>query len=352
MCPDTIVSLQHCATPSTKVIAIHVTDLLMFDSALTYTIYTTNMKNKDIRCLISLFTALLFLTTSLVVACAQPKPSPPITPSNPPPTQPAPVSENQTPEEAPPANEADNEEQWYAIGNFSSKGNYQISTFRVYGTELRITWTIDTEYPESAALDLIIYFSPSGSIWKTATFKGGNSGEIIYIVGPGGNRDFSISVMARNLLNWTITLEDNAPAINYSPILISYIHYKGTVYPPAQEDGCCTYERVEPDEYVVIKNLSEDYHDISGWVLKNISRPTIPSFTFPRFMPVLLAPGEIIRVYTDEYNSETGGFSFYYGAGDIWRNDKPDIAILYDSQGYEISRKSYAVPTEINEAGE
>lgn len=323
----------------------------MLDSAVTYTIYTNNMKNKDIRCLIS-FTALLFLTTSLVAACAQPTPSPPIIPSIPPPTQPEtqppPVSENQTPEEAPPANEASNEENWYAIGNFSRKGNYQIPAFRVYGTELRITWTMDTEHPESAALDLIIYFSPSGSIWKTATFKGGNSGDIIYLVGPGGNRDFSISVMARNLLHWTITLEDNAPAIIYSPIEITHISYKGTVYPPNWDD-CCSPELVEPDEYVVIKNLSENPVNMGGWVLKNISKPS-PHFTFPNHF--VAEPGQIIRVYTDEYHFETGGFSFYYVHGDIWSNDNPDIAVLYDAQGYEISRKSYAIPMEINEASE
>ncbi len=303
------------------------------------------MKNKAIRYLIS-FTVLLFLTTNLVVACAQPNPSPPPTPPKPPPTQPPAVSENQTPEEAPPVNEVGNEEKWYTIGTFSGERNDTIPTFRIYGTELRITWTIDTEYPESAALDLIVYFSPSGSIWQTATLKGGSSGDITYRVEPGGNRDFLIKVTARNLKYWTITLEDNAPATNLSPIKITLVHYNGTVYPPMPEAACCTYERVEPDEYVVIKNLSEDYHDISGWTLKNISRPTIPSFTFPRFMPVLLVPGEIIRVYTDEYNAETGGFSFYYGTGNIWRNDKPDIAVLYDARGNEVSRKSYAVQTE------
>ena len=306
------------------------------------------MKSSAIRCL-TLFTLVLLLTLGLVSACAQLKPSPPPTQPKPPSTQPPAVSENQTPavsenqtpEEAPPVNEAGNEAKWYTIGTFSSKGNDSIPPFRIYGTELRITWTIDTEYPESAALDLIVYFSPSGSIWKTATFKDSSSGDIIYLVEPGGNRDFSIKVMARNLLYWTITLGDNAPVITSSPIKITYIHYKGTVYPPNQET-CCCYERVEPDEYVVIKNLSENPVKMGGWVLKNISKPS-PHFTFPSHF--IADPGEIIRVYTDEYHLETGGFCFYYIQGDIWSNDKPDIAVLYDAQGYEVSRKSYAVPT-------
>ncbi|MBM4446280.1 MAG: lamin tail domain-containing protein [Chloroflexi bacterium] len=119
------------------------------------------------------------------------------------------------------------------------------------------------------------------------------------------------------------------------------------VYPRDSAKGIC-YERVEPDEYVVIKNISECYVDISGWVLKNRNK-IYPSFTFPS---CVLIPGEIIRVYTDEFNPETGGFSFYYGPGDIWSNNKPDIAVLYDAQGNEVSRKSYTVPTKINEASQ
>ncbi|OGN93379.1 MAG: hypothetical protein A2Z75_08790 [Chloroflexi bacterium RBG_13_50_10] len=102
------------------------------------------------------------------------------------------------------------------------------------------------------------------------------------------------------------------------------------------------YETGELDEYVVIKNLSESPVKIGGWVLKNISKPS-PKFTFPDYT---LAPGEIIRVYTDEYNLETGGFCFYYGHGDIWSNDNPDIAVLYDAYGNEVCRTTYAISTE------
>jgi len=118
---------------------------------------------------------------------------------------------------------------------------------------------------------------------------------------------------------------------------------------PTDPENCICYERVEPDEYVVIKNLGECYVDVSGWVLKNLNK-IYPKFTFPSHQSVMLPPGEIIRVYTNEFHPETGGLSFYYGPGDIWSNDKPDIAVLYDAEGNEVSRKSYLVPMELNEA--
>ena len=307
------------------------------------------MKNGAIKYFIS-FTVLLLLTLNFVMACAQPQTSPPhIIPPKPATTVPPAITENQTPEESPSVDDTINEEKWYTIGTFSGDGNYTIPPFHIYGTEWRITWTIDAQDIEAAALDLLIQFnSPSGSIWKTITFKGSDSGNIIYLVEPEDNRDFFIKLIARSLQYWTITLEDNAPVETSHPVQISYIHYKGTFYPPDPEHGFC-YKRVEPDEYVVIKNLSEDDQDMGGWVLKNISKPS-PSFKFPSFPPYILAPGGIIRVYTDEYHPETGGLTFYYGHGDIWSNNQSDIAVLYDAHGKEISRKSYTVPMGINEA--
>jgi len=307
------------------------------------------MKSKAVKYLIS-FTVLLFLALNLVV-CAKPNPSPSLTPPKPPPTQPPTATENQPPEEAPPIDEAKNEEEWYAVETFSGEVDATTPTFHIYGTEWRITWIIDAEDPAAAIFKLAIY--PENvpyAIWETVSNAGSSSGEVNYFLSLQDKRDFLINVTAQNLRRWTIIIEDNAPGPNPSPIKITYIHYKGTVYPATPETGC--YKRVEPDEYVVIKNLSECYQDITGWVLKNISRPTFPSFTFPRFIPVLLPPGGIIRVYTDEYNPETGGFSFYYGTGDMWSNDKSNTAVLYDARGNEVSRKSYAVPTKTNEASE
>ena len=109
---------------------------------------------------------------------------------------------------------------------------------------------------------------------------------------------------------------------------------------PDVQITCIFYDglvpRVESDEYVEITNLGDQAQDLAGWVLKDISEG-YPSFTFPSYT---LAPGKSIRVYTNEYHPEWGGFSFEYGQA-IWNNSEPDVAVLYNNQGNEISRESY-----------
>ncbi|MFC2050504.1 hypothetical protein ACFLTN_04955 [Chloroflexota bacterium] len=322
------------------------------------------MKKEAIRYLIP-FTVLPLLTLSLVVACAQPNAILLPTLPEPSPTPPPAVSDNQTPEEPPPVSEAKDEEVWYTTGTFSGTGNDTIPSFHIYGTEWRITWTIDAESPETANFELLIYCEDAPyAIWQTVYNSSGSSGEANYILFPGDRRDFFIKVTAKNLRQWSIIVEDNASAATSYPVRITYIRYKGTVHPTDPEQ-CICYERVEPDEYVVIKNLGECYVDVTGWVLKNMNK-LYPSFTFPS---CVMIPGGIIRVYTDEVHSETGGYrfcyasgtgyvfieptgglSFSYGPGDIWSNDNPDIAVLYDAEGNEVSRKSYAIPVKLNEA--
>lgn len=94
--------------------------------------------------------------------------------------------------------------------------------------------------------------------------------------------------------------------------------------------------RVESDEYVEITNLGDQPQELTDCVLMDIS-DDYPSFVFPFY---ILAPGKSIRVYTNEYHPEWGGFSFEYPQA-IWNNTEPDIAVLYDNQNREVSRKSY-----------
>ena len=107
-------------------------------------------------------------------------------------------------------------------------------------------------------------------------------------------------------------------------VKITYMFYDGLVF------------RVESDEYVEITNLGDQAQDLVGWELKDISEG-YPSFTFPSY---ILAPGKSVRVYTDEYHPEWGGFSFEYSRA-VWNNSEPDIAALYNREGKEVSRKSY-----------
>jgi len=133
---------------------------------------------------------------------------------------------------------------------------------------------------------------------------------------------------------YTLQLEKQAPpcsppvisptAPEASNVRITRIFYDGII------------PRVESDEYVEITNLGTEPQDLTSWMLKDISEG-YPSFTFPHY---ILEPSATIRVYTDEIHPEWGGFSFDYGKA-IWNNTEPDMAALYNTQGQEISRKSY-----------
>ena len=303
----------------------------------------------------------ILLLASLVVACGQtaPEAATLALPTSPPPAAPT-STENQPPEQPPPVDEAADGEEGNMVETFTGEGNETTPPFHVSGSEWQITWTIDTEHPENATLNLVIYCQDKPyAIWQTVSHQGGASGDVTYFIPLEANRDFFIKVIAQNLRGWAITVKDNHAEASACPVQITDIHYRGTVYPPDPENYIC-FERVEPDEYVVIKNLGDCYQDMSGWVLKNITRG-FPSFTFPSGS--VLSPGQIIRVYTDEVYPECEEwrefgtktphcthfsplwFTFYYGPGDIWDNEEPNAAVLYNSRGEEVSRKSYTVPT-------
>ena len=114
------------------------------------------------------------------------------------------------------------------------------------------------------------------------------------------------------------------PTTGAPNVQIECIFYDGLVY------------RVESDEYVQITNFGNAPQNLAGWKLVDISEG-YPSFTFPSY---ILEPGASVRVYTNEYHPEWGGFSFGFGKA-VWNNKHPDVAALYNAQGQEVSRKSY-----------
>jgi len=96
---------------------------------------------------------------------------------------------------------------------------------------------------------------------------------------------------------------------------------------------------VEADEYVEITNLSDQHQVMGGWVLKNITKGN-PVFIFPDNFT--LGPEDKILIYTYKVHTP-GNFSFYYSPGDIWNDKEPDTAVLYNSMGEEVSRRSYEI---------
>ena len=157
---------------------------------------------------------------------------------------------------------------------------------------------------------------------------------------------------------------------------IMMVHNRGTL----TKIGCCNPLFYELDEFVVIRNRGTTSQDISGWSLTNITRG-YPTFRFPTLFPCIpysilsaegdpityatepldetpmkpaegqqglpvpctLYPGQTVLVYTDEVHCSTGGFSFNWAQGNIWNNEVPDTAVLYNSAGEEVSRRSYTV---------
>ena len=94
--------------------------------------------------------------------------------------------------------------------------------------------------------------------------------------------------------------------------------------------------RSEADEYVQITNQGPAPQDMAGWVLIDVDEG-FPSFVFPSFT---LMPEQTIRVYTNEVHPEWGGFSFGSGRA-VWSNSSPDVAVLYDQSGAQVSERSY-----------
>lgn len=113
------------------------------------------------------------------------------------------------------------------------------------------------------------------------------------------------------------------PAASPASVAITRVHYKGTV------------KGTQSDEYAEISNFSDVEIDMSGWTLD--ADGTRQTYTFPPGTQI--APGQVIRVYTDEVHPATGGFKFGIRRA-IW-NDLGDRARLRDASGAIVSAFAY-----------
>ena len=305
------------------------------------------------------------LACSIMVACAQSAESPLTTATPQLPTN----IENQAPAEASPPEETTNETEWSTVQIFTGRESETTPPFHISGTEWRVIWTADIQYPEYAVFDILVYPQDKpGMLTKRVSYSEGTSGDTVYIYD--GGCDYYLKVIAANLSNWAMTVEDYAEQKFTSPFRITKINYKGMNYPNYEgvdysDNEGASLRIVESDEYVEIKNLSDSPQNIAGWRLKNLTKGG-PAFIFPTSLPCscewygnfedcikncypsrpcVIEPHESIRVYTGEARYESGGFCFYYFPGNIWNNEIPDVAALYNRKGQEVSRKSYIIPT-------
>lgn len=85
-------------------------------------------------------------------------------------------------------------------------------------------------------------------------------------------------------------------------------------------------------EYVDIANLGTEAQDLTGWWL--LSERGAQSCA----LSGVLQPGATLRIWALAGDADQGGFNCGFGSN-IWNNDEPDAAILYDAQGNEVSRR-------------
>ena len=303
------------------------------------------------------------LACSIMVACGQPSGSP-LMPATP---QPPTDIEIQAPAEAYLSEETINETEWNIVQVFTGKESETTSPFHIFGTAWRVVWMVDVQYPEYAVFDVLVYSQDKPDVLvRRVSYSEDASGDTVYIYD--GGCDYYLKVIAANLNNWTIAVEDYAEQKVTSTFQITKVNYKGIRYlgygVGYSESGEASPRILEADEYVEIKNVSDFPQDIAGWKLKNLTKGGLV-FTFPTLLPCscewygntedclkncyppepcIIEPHKSIRVYTGEVHYESGGFCFYYFPGDIWNNEIPDTAVLYNRKGQEVSRKSYIIP--------
>ncbi len=254
---------------------------------------------------------------------------------------------------------------FFKVAEASGNNNEDTLSFAISGNEWCIAWGIEDADPERSLFNLVIYRDDisTGPI-KMYTGSGLIAGDTLYM-DEGGNV-YHVKIISANVGKWTVTVGEKPDTASLSPVRITRVNYRGTkqkVY-PGDLNAC--YKRNEPDEYVAIINESDTWQDVRGWTLVNETKG-YPLYTFPEYfnacpsyykdyhtpistgvqpIPCILGPYQSVLVYTDEFHSETGGFNFNYAPGDIWSNDVAEVAVLYDNNGKEISRRSYIVETE------
>jgi hypothetical protein len=307
------------------------------------------------------YTGLILLSAGSLVSCSLTAPAPPATK---PATKPPVVTDSTQPEEVSPVEATAEEDGWSTVKSFTGTESTATASFHVSGNEWRIMWSVEPQMPQYGVFDILI-FRRDGFDMLADRFSYSPGTESGTVNIDEGGHDYYLKITCANLNIWTVDIEEKNVQNQDQPVQITNIHYKGMDYDDTIASG---RDIVEWDEYVEIKNFSDSPQNIVGWKLKNITKGA-PTFIFPIYAPCTcedsgswsqcmeqcyprrpctMEPRQSIRVYTGEPQWESGGYCFYYYPGNIWDNETPDTAVLYDASGQEVSRRSYIIPAQKN----
>lgn len=303
------------------------------------------------------YSGLVLLVVNSIVACSSMTPTQPaVKPKTPPPaaveTQPPPSEES--------TEESTIEAEWTTVKSFIGQDSQTTPPFTISGDKWRIVWNADAQDPKYAVFDILVYLGGGSDLLISRISYSEDVSSDTVIIDEGGH-DYYLKIICANLDRWTINVEEHLTGSSNGPVQITYIHYKGTPEFIASTKG---HEIPEYDEYIELKNVTDSPQIVAGWTLTNVTKG-YPTFIFPMYTPCScehlgtwsqcvkecyprqtcsIDPHKSIRIYTGEPDWETGGYCFYYGLGDIWNNETPDMAVLYNAAGQEVSRKSYILP--------
>lgn len=86
-------------------------------------------------------------------------------------------------------------------------------------------------------------------------------------------------------------------------------------------------------EYVDIQNIGGEVQDLTNWLLRSERGPQDCTLS-----GIVLQPGQSIRIWAMAADAGQGGFNCGFG-DNIWNNDEPDAAVLFNAAGEEVYRR-------------
>ena len=102
--------------------------------------------------------------------------------------------------------------------------------------------------------------------------------------------------------------------------------------PPPGEAQVIIVAKDKKVEYVDIQNVGGAPQDLTGWhLLSEKGSQDCP-------LSGVVQPGETLRIWALAEDADKGGYCCKYESN-IWNNSEPDDAVLFDSDGVEVSRQ-------------